>query len=33
MDVIELEINLMEKLKYEFNDDFEQENIHVLHDQ
>ncbi len=33
VDVIELEMNLMEKLKYEFDDDFEQEKIHDLHDQ
>jgi hypothetical protein len=33
VDVTECEVNLMEKLKYEFDDDFEQEKIHDLHDQ
>jgi hypothetical protein len=33
VDVTELEVNFMEKLKYKFDDNFEQEKIHELHDQ
>jgi hypothetical protein len=33
VDVTKLEVNLMEKLKYKFDDDFEQEIFHDLHDQ
>jgi hypothetical protein len=31
VDVTKLEMNLMEKLKYEFDDDFEFKKIHDLH--